>query len=95
MEVIIMYGPVYDIDRDKIIICTGTIEKLIKCGVKEDDIVDTSKKAIISGLNLRYKTLRKIAKEKGGYKAIEELNNRIRLEALSKSPLAKMGRIIN
>lgn len=74
------YGVDYNTKQDKVIIYIGEMKKLIKQGIDLKNIMDDRKKAKVTGLNIRYKYLRKMAKESGGIE-IEALNQKVKDEA--------------
>lgn len=76
------YGATYDSDQDKVLIYIGVMQKLIKKGIELQNIMDDRAKARVTGLNLRYKYLRKLAKESSNVAAaIDSLNQQIKHEA--------------
>lgn len=74
------YGVSYNSEQDKVIIYIGEMKKLIKQGIDLKNIIDDRKKARVTGLNIRYKYLRKMARKSGGTE-IEALNQQIKDEA--------------
>ena len=89
-----MFGPIYDVEKDQIIIYEGEFDKLLEKGVKEKYITESHKKAETIGTNLKYQALRKKAKAEGGSEAVDKLNEEYRVKTLASSPLAKMGHVI-
>lgn len=76
------YGVSYSPDQDRVIIYIGEMQKLIKKGIELQNIMDDRTKARVTGLNLRYKYLRKLAKESSNVAAaIDSLNQQIKQEA--------------
>ncbi len=76
------YGVDYNTEQDKVIIYIGEMPKLIKQGIDLKNIVDDRKKARVTGLNLRYRYLRRNARKTGGA-VVEDLNQQVKDEALS------------
>ena len=90
-----MFGPIYDVETNQIIIYEGDYEKLLEKGVKEKYITESDKNAETIGTNLKYQALRKKAKAEGGSEAVKKLNEEYRIKTLANSPLAKMGHVIS
>lgn len=75
------YGAIYDFDQDKVLIYIGEMQKLVKKGIELQNIMDNRTKARVTGLNLRYRYLRKLAKESSNVAAaIDSLNQQIKEE---------------